>query len=40
MLKKGEEKIMKTFKFFMEGIKKWADVKDRKVKGQASQLLK
>jgi len=36
---KGESKL-KTFDKFTEGIKKWRDVKDPKVKREASQMLK
>ena len=38
---KGEHKIMKTYEDLMEGKpKKWADIKDRNTKKDASQFLK
>jgi len=38
---KGEQKIMKTYQDLMEGKpKKWADIKDKNTKKEASQLLK
>ena len=38
--KNKKESKMKTFKEMMEAIKKWSDVKDRKLKKDASDVLK